>query len=175
MRQDDGVRDSSFEDLLRDLGELTSGATRSELDCLREVYDTYGSFDTDAARLALGVCGLEALERALPVVINDVERTTNLEPDVQVFTETFGTSDRIGVSYNGSYRIGFTWPIAQAGLLVALVDYLRDFVVEDLWCAWPLCPHHGYALYPEIHRSDPVWACRSHDHTVARIGELQLP
>jgi len=169
------VRDSSFEAILHDLGDLTSGATRFELDWLRDLYETYGSFDTDEARLAFDVRGLEALERALPVVIADIERTTRLEPDVKVFIEAVGKWDRIGVSYNGSYQTGLAWPIARAGVLVSLADYLRDYVVEDLWRAWPLCPHHRYALYPEIHRSEPVWACRSHDHTVARIGELQLP
>jgi len=122
--------------------------------------------------LALSLRILELVENAVIVVLSDVQRTTTLRPRVEVFTPRMNAVDEIAVSYDRAYQTGIDWPPDEIGVLVTLTDYLRDFVVEDAWQAWPLCPHHGLALYPENYKDQAVWTCRKHDHTVAPIGDL---
>ena len=69
-------------------------------------------------------------------------------------------NDSIAISYNHASRTGVPWRFASPSILVSVADVVRDHVVEDLWRAWPLCPHHGFALYPEVPRKVAVWGCR---------------
>lgn len=46
---------------------------------------------------------------------------------------------RVVVSYNGDYQTPAIRSIDAAHGTWEAAEYLRDFVIEDLWTAWPVC------------------------------------
>jgi hypothetical protein len=114
---------------------------------------------------------LELIERTrqnLTVVLADIERTTELRPDI-IVDDYEGT---IRVSVDGSYQTPSVTEWTNPEALAELADYLQDQLTEEPWRAWPVCPEHHLGLYTEVHDHRAVWWCRSGDHPVAPVGAL---
>src|SRR3954471_17353719 len=146
------------------------------MEFLREIFDKSGPVSSGELRTAWQGRELELAERAVPLVLADIQRTTNLRPRIEVRTLDIGGSwgERglalvTAVTFDGSYT---TIPLAMRmpEIICDVADNLRDHVVDELWTVWPVCPFDGLGLDPRVVRGDAVWYCRVGDHIAGLIG-----
>ena len=46
--------------------------------------------------------------------------------------------------------------------------------LDDLHAAWPLCPTHGFGIYPDPIDGQATWFCRYASHAVSAIAMMAL-
>ena len=148
------------------------------MDFFREVYERRGPVSSDELRAAWQAREVELAGRAVPLVLADIRRTTDLDPHVEVRVVEVGADweqpDLPGVTaitYNGGYT---TEPLSirMPEIICDVADNLRDHVVDDLWTVWPVCPRDRLGLDPRVVAGRAVWYCRVGEHLAAPIGEL---
>jgi hypothetical protein len=110
-----------------------------------------------------------SLLEAAQLFVGDYVRTTALgQPEVALVRDSGATT----ISWNGSHTSPLNIPFSDDECtVVAVADYLRDQVVDEVWQAWPECALHGTIADPTIIDGIAVWQC-SADHVLARIGKL---
>ena len=62
--------------------------------------------------------------------------------------------------------------VLPAQITREVCDFMQMEVVEDLWSGWPGCPNHGGMVLARVVDEIAVWFCRSGDHILAAIGQL---
>ena len=137
---------------------------------LHAFYAAHGPLTMDLVGIALVLDQVQLATEDVKIVLADLARTTNLQPDVVVDDYEGG----VRVSFNGSYTAPSVWEWENPDALAEVADYLQEHVVEELHTAWPTCPEHGFGLHAEVHGQTAVWWCRYRNHTVARVGHLGL-
>jgi hypothetical protein len=61
----------------------------------------------------------------------------------------------------------------EAPALSRLADLVQDYVIDELYAAWPQCPRHPHPLevgYTELGR--PIWRCPKDSSPHAEVGML---
>jgi hypothetical protein len=61
--------------------------------------------------------------------------------------------------------------VDRDGRLGFLADQLQEWVIEEIWGAWPECPDHVHPLESQ----GSVWLCPTTERVVATIGDLPTP
>lgn len=111
---------------------------------------------------------LELVKANVETVLRDVERTTDLRPNVTVDSYM----SIVMIAYGRSSTTPSVLAIANPEALAETADYLQDHIVEDLWSPWPVCPLHDVGVYSEVRDGTAVWWCRVGAHLVAPVGLL---
>jgi len=53
-----------------------------------------------------------------------------------------------------------------------VAEQVQDWLVEELWTAWPGCPGHGHPREVDVSRGIAVWACPTDATRHTPIGRL---
>ena len=149
-----------------DVGTLSPGT----LQFLREMFNASGGpVSTSTLESAWKQRQLALAAQAVVLIIADLRRTTQLNPDIAVRSLDDGVT---AVTYNGNYQAPALLAIRNPEATCEVADNLRDHIVEDLWSPWPACAVHDSVLDPRPMDGDAVWFCRAGMHAVSLIGAL---
>ena len=167
----------------RSLGDAESKDVRSERDrtavesWFRELHDSEGPVPKGLVFARFRQVMLDLATTSVEKVLEDVERTTHIRPTVTVDAP----DDTLRIEYhsNEDGSSGCTMPslfaFDTAEALAEVADCLQEYVMEDLFGAWPTCSEHDLGgVHPEVRLGMAVWWCRTGDHSVASIGSLGL-
>jgi hypothetical protein len=136
-----------------------------------EMFDRHGpltreEFDVEWHRRRIELAR-DGVARALP----DVLTTTALKPSIEV---RWDPEFELIIAVDEGYQTPVMESMYAPEATCEVAEYIRDWVVEELWNVWPLCHDHNYGLYVESHDGDAVWYCRTAEHVVAPVGRLGL-
>lgn len=150
------------------VGELGVGA----VDFFGEVYTRHGGPVPQAVLREDWVQReLELMRAAAALVIQDVRRTTDLDPRIEVKLVQDGIP---AVTFNGGYGTPALMSIRNPEATCEVADNIRDEVVDELGAAWPVCPQDGLGLDPRVKDGRAVWYCRVGEHIAGDIGDLEM-
>lgn len=114
---------------------------------------------------------LDATERAVERVRLDLERTSDLRPEILVDVD--GGRPRVRV--DGSYATEVVDPDQPEATASTIADYVQEQLMDEhVRSFWPTCPSHGSGLHAEVHAARAVWWCRAGRHALGDVGELRL-
>jgi hypothetical protein len=178
------VTESGFDDWLRSLIRSSDEPADEAIDdewlaWLRELYALRGPLSrAEVHELALWA-QIASAEEAFPLVVADIERTTDQSASFQIFRPDWQDADSLGLTIRlndgGTSLSPIGWGPTLDSALVAVADFAMEWVMEALWTAWPVCPADNYGLDATLVDGKAVWRCRSALHeVVAPIGELGL-
>ena len=120
-----------------------------------------------------------ALAEALGLVLDDVRRTTEIEPMVtdEAFDDNRDTNTSSALLSCGSGHRGVYVQNGDslAKRVVKVADIVQDEVTEAIWGAWPLCPEHrNHYLAVTIQDDVAIWVCSMNDRTMSEVGKVGL-
>ena len=130
-------------------------------------YEHHGEAAKDVAEAAFILDQLALAEQNVAVVVADITRTTASRPVIKV--DDYLGAVRISFNGNSTTPSISTWENPEA--LVDVSGYLQEHMLDDEGM-WPLSPRHGGILLPGVSGNDAAWHCRTGDHVVAPIGQL---
>lgn len=136
----------------------------------RALYDDQGPIAKDLAITACELDVLTVVEWALPQVLADLQRTSELRPEVRF--DNYGNGVRITVDGNYSEPSLHAGPEVQS-VLHEIADYIQDCVMSAHLRVWPTCPTHPAGLHADLVDGVACWCCRLGGHVVAKVGELE--
>jgi len=165
-----GVPDAELDEWLAGLGAPGSAhIDAAVLAWLRSLFETYGPLDSTTFEVAYRLRAAELAKWATDLVSDDVRRTTNLSPSIDLVE--FDRGDVIP-SYNGNYSGSSVMSVDPATVLVEVADQLQEGIVEDRRQGWPACHVHDSGAFAELHDGLALWWCRKGKHPLAEIGTL---
>lgn len=141
------------------------------MEVLRATFNTRGAVGWDVLDEVFQPLAMQLAHDAVALFMADVARTSMLTPTIEIYRDE---ADSIAVSWNGNYSTPVFFAMRTPETTCEVADNLRDHVVDDLGAAWPLCPTHGFGLYPDPINGQAVWFCRYADHAVSAIGQLPI-
>lgn len=110
--------------------------------------------------------GLHDARTAVPFEVVGVERMDDA-PDSFLVMVAVGADTRFTVRVNGGDRL--------ATRIADVADKLADAVIDELWSAWPSCPHHPdtHPLQARAEEDAAWWVCPVTTERVVRVGSWQ--
>jgi hypothetical protein len=137
---------------------------------LHQLYETHGGLDMESVKTAFLLDQIQISEANVAVVLQDIENTSALRPDIVVDDYEGG----VRVAFDGSYALPSVTAWENPEALAEVADYLQERVMEKLWAVWPTCPRHGFGVFAQVHGGVAMWWCRFGQHGVAAVGLLGL-
>jgi hypothetical protein len=78
----------------------------------------------------------------------------------QLWLEADKGATTLGVGYDLNDAIGF------------VAGCVQDWVMDDIWSAWPKCPRHEHPADLGNLHARPTWVCPADDQLIAQVGNL---
>jgi len=135
---------------------------------------------------------LGRLRKALEIVQADLDRSLNDAPRLQILVIEDGPEiDGYGILAYVADQYGSYWSNVSPALygptgelaLASVAEGVQDFLAEETWHVWPVCPTHDLGTHPKTSglidppsgkdKASPAWWCSgAGGHRVSTIGQL---
>jgi hypothetical protein len=139
------------------------------LEFLHTVFDTYGAVELSELDRIAGEWVDRLAHEAVELFVADLRRPSWQNPTIVIGLDEYGS---LQITYNGNWSTPATIALRAPETICEIADNLRDHAVDVFQAAWPLCPTHGFGLYPQPVDEKAIWYCRYGSHAVSAIGQL---
>lgn len=143
------------------------------MEFFRETFDANGGpVPLSALKEAWKQREIELAEHAAALVIADLRRTTELNPNIEVRSLDFDGLAVTAVTYDDNFKTPVLFSIRNPEATCEVADNLLDHIMMDLCSPWPTCPTHGGVVDPRPLNGEAVWFCPRGNHVLSAIGAL---